>query len=145
MNPSERLERIIDSNSKSLTDFANKYGYNKSTLHNYIKGRDMDSKFIISLKENLNVNPTWLLTGEGEMFLNPPLSPFEKGGVVQTGNGVNVIGNNNTIHHYNYKLDEAEKEVIDSIRQSKKRERVLAAIKAVLGIGVLLGAVNFFV
>ena len=80
MNPSERLERIIDSNSKSLTDFANKYGYNKSTLHNYIKGRDMDSKFIISLKENLNVNPTWLLTGEGEMFLNPPLSPFAKGG-----------------------------------------------------------------
>ncbi|HRG77818.1 MAG TPA: hypothetical protein PLX69_24880, partial [Leptospiraceae bacterium] len=65
----ERLESVINKHAKNLSDFALKYGYTKSTLHNYLKGRDLDSKFIISLKDKLNVNPTWLLTGEGGMFL----------------------------------------------------------------------------
>ncbi len=70
MPSNERLESVINKHAKNLSDFALKYGYTKSTLHNYLKGRDLDSKFIISLKDKLNVSPTWLLTGEGGMFLS---------------------------------------------------------------------------
>jgi len=88
MPSNERLESVINKHAKNLSDFALKYGYTKSTLHNYLKGRDLDSKFIISLKDKLNVNPTWLLTGEGGMFL----SDAGNGGMAFT-NEIDAYGN----------------------------------------------------
>jgi hypothetical protein len=77
------------------------------------------------------------LTGEGEMFLEPKTG---------TGSGINisggsyVIGNNNTIHHTtSYRLDDEEAEVIELIRSQKKnKSKIIAALKAMLGIGLLI-------
>lgn len=91
MPSNERLESVINKHAKNLSDFALKYGYTKSTLHNYLKGRDLDSKFIISLKDKLNVNPTWLLTGEGGMFLSDTSSNKTTVESFRVGNADNTV------------------------------------------------------
>jgi transcriptional regulator with XRE-family HTH domain len=52
--------------SLSQADFAAKLKVGQSTIARYEKGtRAPDADFILLLKENYQINPNWLITGEG--------------------------------------------------------------------------------
>jgi len=70
MNISLRLKNIRG--QTSLKEFAETLGVHPNTITNYEKGRSPDSDFLALVCEKYKVNPTWLLTGEGEMNTSEP-------------------------------------------------------------------------
>ena len=52
--------------------FANKCSISPNTLNRYINGRDPKVSYLIPIWENYNINLHWLLTGDGETFINNP-------------------------------------------------------------------------
>jgi len=63
-----RLRSIRENMGMSLNDFSSNLGISTSTLFRYEKGDGFpDSELLAMLCENHNINPAWLLLGEGEM------------------------------------------------------------------------------
>jgi transcriptional regulator with XRE-family HTH domain len=84
----ERLKALIKVVSKSPTDFAKSLGVSPGRVNNVTSGRNnFNYEFVKKIVETYrNVNLTWLLIGEGEMFLsdepgvaNHPLPECPKG------------------------------------------------------------------
>lgn len=68
-----RIDLLISQLGLNKNSFSNAIGVNPTVIHNIVKGRnapsyDLLSKIILSFG---NINPTWLLTGEGEMLRAP--------------------------------------------------------------------------
>ncbi|WP_097176415.1 helix-turn-helix domain-containing protein [Stappia indica] len=57
-------------------DFAARLGLNKSTLANYERGEAEPPASALSAYARLGVSLEWLVSGEGEMFANPPKAPL---------------------------------------------------------------------
>lgn len=74
------------------SEFAEIVGVKQATISRYLKDRDVDTSFIRSLKEILNINPTWLLTGEGEMYLVPREDQIGNNNIKANHSNI-VIGN----------------------------------------------------
>lgn len=122
MDSSDRLRTLLNHTGLSQSEFAEKLGISKGQISNILSGeRGITNLMALALKAEFSVNPNWLLTGEGEMFLN-----HEKGVNVIIGDN-NIHGSNNTIYH----LNRDEKELIDTVRQKK----LIPAIKKILGLG----------
>lgn len=67
----ERLKRIRHATGLSQEDFAEKLGYEKSSIGNAECGRTrLSNHLIIALVKNLDVNVEYLLEGRGEMFID---------------------------------------------------------------------------
>jgi len=62
-----RLEQAVKVLGKTLTSVSEEYGINYNTLHSWLNGRR--SPDIVMLMMHLNINPVWLISGNGEMFL----------------------------------------------------------------------------
>lgn len=80
--PGKRLKYVIKSLNLTQNEVADRFGINRSLLSQLYTDKQQISKlFQYALKAEFNINPAWLLTGEGEMFTSPPspLSP-ERGG-----------------------------------------------------------------
>lgn len=67
----ERLKEIqLFFGYKSDEEFAKKIGVSKSTYSTYINGgRDLKVWVLLALYERWGVSITWLLTGQGSMFV----------------------------------------------------------------------------
>ena len=69
----ERLKRICDDFSQS--QLARSTGFLQSNISRYLKGRKFPAEFCAALVEKLGVNPTWLLSGEGAVYLTDIATP----------------------------------------------------------------------
>jgi len=66
----ERLKFIQKKSGKTLPKFAQSLGVSRDSLINYQQNRTSpDSRFLSTLCAIYRVNPTWLLIGEGEPFV----------------------------------------------------------------------------
>ncbi|WP_283166872.1 XRE family transcriptional regulator [Thermodesulfovibrio yellowstonii] len=75
MNIKNRLKFLIDTLKISYKDFSKKTGIPYTSLQNYIYGsRQPTIENLQKICTQLNVNLNWLLTGEGEMFINKPVA-----------------------------------------------------------------------
>ncbi|MFA5518827.1 MAG: helix-turn-helix transcriptional regulator [Spirochaetota bacterium] len=76
----DRIIAIIDILGFTQKKFADQIGITAGGLTDFIKGRskDLSSSTVANIVIQFNVNPTWLLTGEGEMFVTSPPSPLLK-------------------------------------------------------------------
>jgi len=70
MSDNTRFRQIRKALNFSQEDFADKLDVNASSIRNYEAGRQKPEKLASKLSELFNVNPTWFLTGQGEMFLS---------------------------------------------------------------------------
>jgi len=75
-NVANRLKFIIGQLGLNLTDFSRKTGIPYPTMQDYIAGKRMPGgENLQKISMQLNVNINWLLTGEGEPFLNKHKEP----------------------------------------------------------------------
>ena len=67
----KNLENLIEHLQMTQKEFSEAIGISPSAINQLIKGKSkgLKSDTIVRIVEKFNVNPTWLLTGEGEMFL----------------------------------------------------------------------------
>lgn len=75
----QRLKRIIDKSNLSVNAFAKRVDVPQTTLSNMIKrGTEPSTKTLNAVLSAFpEVNPDWLLTGSGEMYLSNKLSTTE--------------------------------------------------------------------
>ena len=71
MTTAHRIKQVCDNELIKITELEKKLGASKGVLSRAIRNNtDIQSKWISSLVENYpNYNPTWLLTGKGDMLL----------------------------------------------------------------------------
>jgi len=68
----KRLQEFRKTLGITQKEFAKLFGVSEITIRRYELGKTkLDVDFILQLKERFNLNPNWLLTGEGEMFIKP--------------------------------------------------------------------------
>jgi len=68
-NFSDLLREIIHSLRLKDIEFAQQCGIKKATLSNYVNGKSFpDWQTLREIVRVFGINPSWLLTGEGEMF-----------------------------------------------------------------------------
>ena len=68
-----RLKRIRTSLKLKSSELAEELGISAQVVSDIENNRkDVSKNIILSLVQKFRVNPTWLLLGEGEMFLPPP-------------------------------------------------------------------------
>ena len=75
----QRLKRIIDKSDLSVNAFAKRVDVPQTTLSNMIKrGTEPSTKTLNAVLSAFpDINPDWLLTGSGEMYLSNKLSTTE--------------------------------------------------------------------
>ena len=67
----DRIKNIRELLGLKQTEFAKKLDVPNSTIHKYENGVvEPSSKFLSKIAKKFNINMNWLLTGEGQMFLN---------------------------------------------------------------------------
>jgi phage repressor protein C with HTH and peptisase S24 domain len=66
----DRLETLLKTLGLKPLEFAQKTGVPKSTVYNILNGASTPSTATLNLiSKTFNINPEWLKTGKGEMFL----------------------------------------------------------------------------
>lgn len=75
-----RLQQLIKALKTNQTGFADLINVSQSNINKMVRGVKGISKTVINalLLGHKNVNVHWLLTGEGEMFLQHPTSPADQ-------------------------------------------------------------------
>jgi transcriptional regulator with XRE-family HTH domain len=92
-NIAERLKLVRKSLKLTQKQLADIIGISQGFYANIEKSRyKIDHEHIIQLSNNFNINPTWLLTGEGEMFLDK-----NNDSMIATGSGINQVKGTNNI------------------------------------------------
>ncbi len=82
MSITDRLHTLVDTlASGNVSQFARETGIIPGTIHNYLKGRQPNIDAIIHIQRKYNINTNWLLTGDGEMFLNGRAPPVVSDGM----------------------------------------------------------------
>ncbi len=64
--------------SKTYEELARKLGVTLSTINNWKQRNKVPDKNILKCAHMFNINPHWLLTGEGEMYKEPPAQQEEQ-------------------------------------------------------------------
>jgi hypothetical protein len=81
-NFSKMIEALTNSGQiKNASQLSEEIGITKSAIYDIINGRvkKLSGTMIKLLRIQYNINPVWLQTGEGEMFLKPQALPGELG------------------------------------------------------------------
>lgn len=66
----DRLKEILEFFVINQTEFADSLGITQSSVSRYLSGdRDLPMTTVLAIKAVYNINPNWLLTGEGPMFI----------------------------------------------------------------------------
>lgn len=88
MDISDRLRAILNNSGLSQSEFADKIGTTQATLSRQLNNKHkIDKQVALAIKAEFGVNPNWLLTGEGDMFLS-------KGNMSVQGNNSGNVGGN---------------------------------------------------
>lgn len=73
MSINERLKQVIESKNLNIKEFSELSGIPYRSVQNYLRNeREPNVETLTKLKEMMNININWLLTGEGEMFQGLP-------------------------------------------------------------------------
>lgn len=124
----DRLKKILKYSGLTQREFAESIGTTQATLSRQLSGtHKIDKQVALSIQAVYGVNPIWLLTGEGEMFLSR-----------KSANSINVVGDNNNVSGNILSVSSEERELLEQLRK-KKNKKILDAIKALLGAGVVFG------
>ena len=120
----ERLKTVRTHLGLKQSELAKLLNITTRTLQNYEKNADIPASVINKLITLFNINPNWLLTGQGEMFINENSQKnigVNYGGI-QVGN---IIGEQiEAKQEVNYPLDTQVNEELKEINQ------ILQEIKA---------------
>lgn len=69
MNINERLSQLVELKGYTARSFSSQLGVSSQRFSNYLKDRDPDYDTLNRIVETfVDVDPGWLLTGEGEMI-----------------------------------------------------------------------------
>jgi transcriptional regulator with XRE-family HTH domain len=122
----QRLKHIINLLNLTQSEVADRFGINRSLLSQIYNDKQQISKlFMYALKAEFNINPAWLLTGEGEMFITP--SDVKDGKVSYTAiSDINEI----TRTRWFKNLTKEQREIITNCSAVKDKE----ILKKVSGI-----------
>ena len=116
----------------SQKEFAKRLDIGLTTLKDYEKGNFLPkTEVILRLRNIFNINPTWLLTGEGDMFLakienfqNPPnpTSPSkERENII--ANGTVAIGKIENIKIHTTDIESLKKALIELLETIRKKDK----------------------
>lgn len=71
-NYGNRLQQIRDRFKLNQTDFSAEIGMSQSNYSKIELNKVKPSKTVLyALKEHFGVDPDWIMTGQGEMFISP--------------------------------------------------------------------------
>ena len=70
----ERVEYVREYLGMNKQEFCGRFGMNPGTYLNYVglQGSSPSVELILGVVNEYHVNPTWLLLGDGTIFLKPP-------------------------------------------------------------------------
>ena len=78
MSISERLKQVIEDKNLNIKAFSEISGIPYRSIQNYLRNeREPNVEALIRLKEAINIDINWLLTGEGKMYRNLPNDELE--------------------------------------------------------------------
>ena len=73
MSISERLKQVVEAKSLNIKEFSEISTIPYRSIQNYLRNeREPNVEALIKLKDTMNININWLLTGEGKMFQGLP-------------------------------------------------------------------------
>lgn len=101
----DRLKQIIKALNLTQQNVSDSIGISRPYVSQLISGKyELTKTIALALKAEFNVNPTWLLTGEGEMFLpHPPAPSPEREGEKEEQKKRSQNGNHLSVHNGNVK------------------------------------------
>jgi len=153
MKIEERFLKVIKSSGLKQYDFAETIGTTQATISRYLSGkRKIDLQIALLLKYVHGINPNWLLTGEGDMFVQPEQkgNVGVSGGNVKFGDGKIINFGGNVTYHSSNKmksLTEEQKKVLESITEDDiellklfkdDKNEMVKALKRILKNGIIL-------
>lgn len=110
----QRLKFLVDNIGISSRAFSELIGESPTNTHNYIGARQAEPRASYLTKVLFhfsNINPAWLMLGEGEPFKEGSTPTQNQTNITGKKNPVNVAGNNHgTATTNNYGLSDCEKE-----------------------------------
>lgn len=69
MSISERLKQVVEAKSLNIKEFSEISTIPYRSIQNYLRNeREPNVEALIKLKDTMNIDINWLLTGEGKMF-----------------------------------------------------------------------------
>lgn len=78
MSISERLKQVIEDKNLNIKAFSETSGIPYRSIQNYLRNeREPNVEALIKLKEAMNIDINWLLTGKGEMYYGLPNDELE--------------------------------------------------------------------
>jgi len=69
----ERIKELIEILKIKKKDFAERIGATTGNISNWLNGKGISTASINRICKEFNVNPDWLINGEGKIFLPPTL------------------------------------------------------------------------
>ena len=97
----ERIEIIIRELNLTKKEFAQSLGVSQSAIGDFLNGRlkSISTEVVASIYKIHNVNPIWILTGDGEMFINSPLAVEKSDEIKEVKHLKGINGNVETFPH----------------------------------------------
>ncbi|MEJ5361122.1 MAG: helix-turn-helix transcriptional regulator [Spirochaetota bacterium] len=88
----DRILKIIKLTKTTQKEFAESIGITQSAISQFLKGQSkgLHSDTLIAIINKYNINPTWLLTGEGDIFL-PGKEPGDSSDLLNTKKNLDII------------------------------------------------------
>ena len=78
MSISKRLKQVIEDKNLNIKAFSEISGIPYRSVQNYLRNeREPNVEALIKLKETMNIDINWLLTGEGKMYRSLPNDELE--------------------------------------------------------------------
>ncbi|UOR06487.1 helix-turn-helix transcriptional regulator [Hymenobacter aerilatus] len=108
----QRLKILIEALDLKTGSFSRALGVSETNVRNYIeRGSKPSSDFLEKLIRHFeHINSTWLLTGQGEMFLNEQRTTQIKHTAKNSGQAV-ITNHGNATMHYT-KVADCEKDLL---------------------------------
>ena len=117
----DRLKKIMD--GMTVRDFALKLGKSPSTVQEYLKGRVPPADFIVCVCAQMDVDPWWLMTGEGRVgesgkgMIMPTQSQSQSLGVMVQQQGDDITQQIN--HHLAQMTTDQRRDVLKYAEEKK--------------------------
>lgn len=127
----DRILLILQVLNVSQAEFCRQTGIPTSRVNELLNGKidSLSVKTIAPICDAFGIDAYWLLTGNGTMF---------------QGNKSNiVIGNNNFTNSGNITLTPEEEAIVEAMRKAKRRKGIINAIKALLGLTILIAVTRW--